>query len=71
MVYGPHKIFNCLKLFGGDSFWIASLFLTRGFDPSLLMLNPNHSNCLQANLHLSIDIARFSLSTFFRTDCNF
>ena len=35
------------------------------------MLNPSHSTCLHANLHLSNEIARFSSSSFFRTDCNF
>ena len=71
MVFGAHKIFNCLKVFGGDSFSIASVFLIRGFVPSLLMLKPNHSTCLHANLHLSNDIAIFSSSSFVRTDSNF
>ena len=67
----PIKLFNSLKVFGGDSFLIASVFLIRGFVPSLLMLKPNHSTCLNANLHLSNDIARFSSSSFVRTDCYF
>ena len=35
------------------------------------MLNPNHSTCLHANLHLFKHIARFLSSSFFRSDCNF
>ena len=67
----PIKLFSCLKAFGGDSFSIASVFLIRGFVPSLLMLIPNYSTCLNANLHLSNDIAKLSSSSLFRTDCNF
>ena len=58
----PIKLFNCLIVFGAESFSIASVFLRRGVVLSLVMLNPNHSICLQANLHYSSGIARFSLS---------
>ena len=64
------KLFNCLKVFGGDSFSMASVFLVNGFVPSLLTVNRNHSTCLHANLHLSNDFARFSSFSFFRFDCN-
>ena len=67
----PIKLFSCLKKLGGDSFSMASVFLTRSFVPSLLMLNPNHSTFLHANLDLSQDIASFSTSCFLRTDCKF
>ena len=63
-MYGAHKNFNGLKVFGGDSFSIATVFLMRGFVPSLLKLNPNHLTCLHAILHLSNDIARFFSSSF-------
>ena len=61
------KLFNCLKVFGNDSLH----FLLRGFVSSLFLLNPNHSTCVHANLHLSNQIARFSLSNFVRTACYF
>ena len=67
----PMKLFHCLKVFGGDSISVASVFLKRGFVPSLLMLNTNHLTCLHKNLNLSNDIARFSSSNFVRTACNF
>ena len=38
----PIKLFSCLKLLGGDSFLIASVFFISGLVPSLLMLKPNH-----------------------------
>ena len=74
--FGIYRVRWCMEpisflVFGGDSFSMASVFLIRDFVPSLLMLNPNHSTCLHANIHLYNDIARFSSSSFFRTDCNF
>ena len=67
----PIKLLKCLKVFGEDNFLMASVPLTSGFVPSLLTVDLSHSTCLHANLHLSNDIARFSSSNFFRTDCNF
>ena len=74
--FGIYRVRLCMDsisflVFGGDSFSMASVFLIKGFVPSLLMLNPNHSTCLSAMIHLSNDIKRFSSSSFFRTDCNF
>ena len=60
----PMKLLSCLKVMGGDNLSIASVFFISGLVPSLLMLKPNHSTCLHANLHLSIEIARFSTSSF-------
>ena len=62
--FDPIKLFNCLKVFGAESFSTASVFSMRGVVPSLVMLNPNHSICLQANLHFSRDISRYSASFF-------
>ena len=67
----PTKLFNCLNVFGAESFSIASVFLISGVVPSLLMLNPNHSICLQANLLFSSEIARFSSSNLSKTAFSF
>ena len=57
------KLFNCLNVLGADSFSTVSVFLNNGSVPSQLMLNPSHSICVQANLHFSREIARFSSSS--------
>ena len=62
------KPFNCLKVFGGESFLIASVFIINGVVLSLFIVYPTHSTCLQANLLLSNDMARFSR---FRIVCSF
>ena len=46
---------------------LLQFFLVSGVVPSLLMLNPNHSICLQANIHFSSEIARFSSSSLSKT----
>ena len=51
---------SCLNVFGGESFLIASVFRIKDVVPSLFIVYPSHSNCLQANYYLSNDMARFS-----------
>ena len=51
---------SCLNVFGGESFLIASGFRIKDVVPSLFIVYPSHSNCLQANYYLSNDMARFS-----------
>ena len=48
----PIKRLSCLKVFGGESFSIASVFLIKGVAPSLLIVFPSHSTCLHANLYV-------------------
>ena len=65
------KVLGYLKVFGGVNLSIASVFFISGLVRSLVILYPNHSTYSHANLNLSRDIARFSLSKFFRTVCGF
>ena len=67
----PIKLFNCLKVFGAESFSIASVFLMSGVVSLLVTLNPNHSICLQANLHCSSETARFSSFNLSKTAFSF
>ena len=67
----PMKLLSSLKVLGSDHFSIASVFSVSGLVPSLLMSKSNHSTCLQANLHLSREIARFSSSSFVSTVWSF
>ena len=69
MVNEPMKLLGCSNVFRGDNFSIASVFSISGLVPSLLIVKPNHSTCLHANLHLSNKIARVSSSSFFSTVC--
>ena len=60
------KLFSCLNVVGGDNLSMASV-LIKGVVPSLSFLYPRHSICLRANIHFSIEMARFSSLKFFRT----
>ena len=60
-----------IKCFCCWEFFYCFGFLYEGVDPSLVMLNPNHSICLQANLHFSKDIARLFLASFSKTAFSF
>ena len=53
---------SCLNVFGGESFSIASVFRIKDVVPSLFIVYPSHSTCLQANYYLSNDMTIFSPS---------
>ena len=58
----PMNLFNYFNVF---------CFSYQSVVPSLFINYPSHSSCLQANLHLSNDMTRFSPSNFSRIVCSF